>query len=187
MSLYAAGSSYQDGIIEYDFFYEPWTFHYFAADFEPDGYDCVRDTSSATIARKRIRSPWSSGAVREQRGTGRQSLRRAAQDDCVLEPGEEARLIFMLGVGPRDKGREIRRKYSDHGERGSGFAELRSYWQEKLAVFQCRTPHAGPGHHGEHLDALPGGDLRGLVALCLVRRGRRPHRPRVIATPRRTS
>ena len=28
MSLYASGSSYADGIIEYDFFYEPWTFHY---------------------------------------------------------------------------------------------------------------------------------------------------------------
>ena len=28
MSLYAAGSSYADGVIEYDFFYEPWTFHY---------------------------------------------------------------------------------------------------------------------------------------------------------------
>ena len=43
MSLYAAGSSYADGVIEYDFFYEPWTFHYMAASFEPDGYDCVRD------------------------------------------------------------------------------------------------------------------------------------------------
>ena len=43
MSLYAAGSSYADGIIEYDFFYEPWTFHYMAASFEPDSYDGVRD------------------------------------------------------------------------------------------------------------------------------------------------
>ncbi len=36
MSLYASGSSYEDGIIEYDFFYEPWTFHYMTASFEPD-------------------------------------------------------------------------------------------------------------------------------------------------------
>ena len=36
MSLYASGSNYADGIIEYDFFYEPWTFHYFAASVEPD-------------------------------------------------------------------------------------------------------------------------------------------------------
>ena len=40
MSLYAAGSSYADGVIEYDFFYEPWTFHYMTASFEPDSYDC---------------------------------------------------------------------------------------------------------------------------------------------------
>src|SRR5437588_2748 len=36
MSLYASGSSYKDGVIEYDFFYEPWTYHYFAGSFEPD-------------------------------------------------------------------------------------------------------------------------------------------------------
>ena len=36
MSLYAAGSNYADGIIEYDFFYEPLTFHYMASSFEPD-------------------------------------------------------------------------------------------------------------------------------------------------------
>ncbi len=44
MCLYASGSSYKDGVIEYDFFYEPWTFHYMTASFEPDCYDCLRDT-----------------------------------------------------------------------------------------------------------------------------------------------
>jgi N,N'-diacetylchitobiose phosphorylase len=43
MSLHASGSSYAEGIIEYDFFYEPWTYHYFASTMEPDSYDCVRD------------------------------------------------------------------------------------------------------------------------------------------------
>ncbi len=38
MSLYASGSSYEDGVIEYDFFYEPWTFHYFTASQTPDSY-----------------------------------------------------------------------------------------------------------------------------------------------------
>ena len=33
MSLYASGADCRDGIIEYDFFYEPRTFHYFAASF----------------------------------------------------------------------------------------------------------------------------------------------------------
>src|ERR1041385_4771669 len=44
MSLYAAGASYEDGIIEYDLFYEPWTYHYFTANFEPTSYDLVRDS-----------------------------------------------------------------------------------------------------------------------------------------------
>ncbi|MBF8295978.1 MAG: glycosyltransferase 36 [Bacteroidetes bacterium] len=43
MSLYASGSSFADGIIEYDFFYEPWAYHYVAASFDPDSYDCLRD------------------------------------------------------------------------------------------------------------------------------------------------
>lgn len=44
MSLYASGSSYAEGIIEYDFFYEPDIYHFHAASFEPDSYDCVRDS-----------------------------------------------------------------------------------------------------------------------------------------------
>ena len=35
MSLYASGADYSDGVIEYDFFYEPWTFHYFTGNFDP--------------------------------------------------------------------------------------------------------------------------------------------------------
>ena len=37
MSLYAAGGSYADGIIEQDLFYEENGFQYFAATFPPDG------------------------------------------------------------------------------------------------------------------------------------------------------
>src|SRR5690606_22556522 len=43
MSLYAAGASYADGIIEEDFYYEPWTFHFFASSEEPSSWDCRRD------------------------------------------------------------------------------------------------------------------------------------------------
>lgn len=43
MSMYCAGSSYEDGIIEYDLFYEEFGFQYFTANFKPDGYDCLRD------------------------------------------------------------------------------------------------------------------------------------------------
>ena len=43
MSMYCSGSTYEDGIIEYDLFYEQFGFQYFTANFEPDGFDCLRD------------------------------------------------------------------------------------------------------------------------------------------------
>ncbi len=142
MSLYASGSSYADGVIEYDFFYEPGTFHYFTADFEPDGFDSMRDgfignyrTESNPIAVEQGRCRGSSELGGNHCG--------ALHKKLTLAPGEEARVVFMLGVGPRARGREIRRKYSDPSVVDKAFDGLKSYWQKKLAVFQCRTPHEG--------------------------------------------
>jgi len=143
MSLYAGGSSYRDGIIEYDFFYEPWTFHFFASDFAPDSYDCLRGrflgdyrTETNPIAVERGQCHNSS----ELGGNHCGSLHKRLS----LAPGEEIRLVFMLGVGPRDpQGYRIQAKYSDPGNVDRAFGELRSYWREKLSVFQCKTPHPG--------------------------------------------
>jgi len=142
MSLYASGASYQDGIIEYDFFYEPWTFHYFASNFEPDGYDCMRDRFLGNY-----RTETNPEAVERGKCAGSSELGgnhcAALHKRLTLAPGEEARLIFLLGVGPRAKGREVKAKYSDLAEVDRAFAALRSYWEEKLAAFQCKTPHQG--------------------------------------------
>ena len=43
MSLYCAGASCEDGIIEEDLFYEEQGYQYYTADFTPDGFDCMRD------------------------------------------------------------------------------------------------------------------------------------------------
>ncbi len=142
MSLYASGSNYQDGIIEYDFFYEPWTFHYFASNFEPDGYDCVRDRFLGNY-----RTETNPAAVERGECAGSSELGgnhcAALHKRLTLASGEEARLVFLLGVGPRAKGREIKAKYSDPAEVDRAFAALRSYWERKLAAFQCQTPHPG--------------------------------------------
>jgi N,N'-diacetylchitobiose phosphorylase len=142
MSLYASGSSCEDGIIEYDFFYEPWTYHYFAANFQPDSYDCVRDrflgayrTETNPIAVER----GSCANSAELGGNHCGSLHKRV----TIAPGEEIRLIFMLGVGARAKGREIRANYSDFAAVDRAFEALRRYWREKLAIFQCQTPHEG--------------------------------------------
>lgn len=43
MSNYAAGSSYEDGAVLYDLFYEEFGYQFFTADFQPDGFDALRD------------------------------------------------------------------------------------------------------------------------------------------------
>jgi len=143
MSLYASGSSYADDIIEFDFFYEPWTYHFLASSFDPDGYDCVRDrflgayrTETDPVAVERGECFNSA----ELGGNHCGSLHKR----LTLKPREESRLIFMLGVGSREeKGRSIKHKYSDPDQVHRAFAELKDYWAEKTSRLQVKTPHQG--------------------------------------------
>ncbi len=142
MSLYAAGSSYADGVIEYDFFYEPWTFHYMAASFEPDSYDCVRDrflgsyrTETSPIAVERGECQNTSELGGNHCG--------ALHKHLTFAPGDETRVVFMLGVGPRATGKQIKAKYSKPATVDMAFEALREYWQKKLEVFHCKTPNEG--------------------------------------------
>ena len=63
--------------------------------------------------------------------------------ELAIAAGEESRLVFMLGVGPRAKGKEIQRKYSNLNRVDQAFTALKSYWEDKCAAFQCKTPNAG--------------------------------------------
>ena len=143
MSLYASGSNYQDGIVEFDFFYEPWTYHFLTSSFEPDGYDCVRDrflgpyrTESDPLAVERGECFNST----ELGGNHCGSLHKR----LTLSPGEETRLIFMLGVSSREeKGRAIKEKYSDPGQVDRAFIELKDFWTDKTSRLQVKTPHPG--------------------------------------------
>jgi N,N'-diacetylchitobiose phosphorylase len=142
MSLYASGSSYQDGIIEYDFFYEPWTFHYFTADMTPDGHDCLRDSFIGNY-----RTETNPVAVEKGTCSGSSELGGnhcgALQKRITLAPGQEQRLVFMWGVGPRAAGEAIRKKYANPAAVDAAFRELAAYWEAKRSVFQCATPHPG--------------------------------------------
>ena len=124
MSLYAAGSSYADGIIEYDFFYEPWTFHYMAASFEPDSYDCVRDSFLGNYRTETNPIAVERGECQNTSELGGNHC-GALHKRLTLAPGEETRVVFMLGVGPRATGKGIKAKYSDPAAVDSAFDELR--------------------------------------------------------------
>ncbi len=143
MSLYASGSNYKDGIIEYDFFYEPWTYHFFAANFDPDSYDCVRDTfigSYRTETNPAAVERGVCGNSTELGGNHCASLHKRLS----LKPGEKVRLIFMLGVGSRkEKGYSAKKKYSEPANVDLAFNDLKKYWEDKTSIFQCRTPNRG--------------------------------------------
>jgi N,N'-diacetylchitobiose phosphorylase len=142
MSLYASGADCRDGVIEYDFFYEPSTFHYFTGSFNPDSYDTMRDSFLGSY-----HTETNPLAVEQGKCNGSAELGGnhcgALQKRLTLEPGEESRVVFMLGVGSREKGQEIRSRYSLLANVDGEFAALKNYWQKKLSVFQCKTPHHG--------------------------------------------
>ena len=142
MSLYCAGSSYEDGIIEHDLFYEEFGYQYFTMSEKPDGFDCLRDkflglyhTEDNPVA---VINGACSGSY-EKGGNHCGSL----QKNIRLEPGEEKRIIFILGEGNRAKGVEARAKYSNPGNVDKAYAELRSYWEKKLDKLQIHTPNEG--------------------------------------------
>ena len=140
MSLYCAGSSYEDGIIEYDLFYEEFGWQFFTADFEPDGFDCLRDvflgTYGSESAPEAVVKGRCSGSF-EKGGNHCGSL----QKNLRLAPGEKVRLIFMLGEGNRQEGSRIREKYRSGAEVDAAFADLASFWDGKLSALQIRTPN----------------------------------------------
>ncbi len=143
MSLYASGSSYKDGIIEYDFFYEPWTFHFFTSNFKPDSYDCVRDTFIGNYRTETNPISVERGKLQNNTELGGNHC-GALHKQITLQPGAEERLIFMLGVGSReDAGLAIKEKYSDLKNVDSAFDDLKKYWEKKTSVFQCKTPNQG--------------------------------------------
>lgn len=143
MSLYASGTNYKDGIIEYDFFYEPWMYHFFTANFNPDSYDCLRDqfigvyhTESDPAAVQRGECSGSSELGGNHCG--------ALHKRFTLAPGADTRFVFLLGVGSREgAGRAAQSRYSNFSNVDAAFAELAEYWRAKQAVLQVKTPHRG--------------------------------------------
>lgn len=151
MSLYASGSSYADGIIEYDFYYEPWTYHFFTSSEEPSSYDSLRDsfigpyrTETNPIAVERGHGSNASATTQNHCGS--------LQHKVTLQPGETKRLVYVLGYGSRDTaGRAMQAKYADVATASGDvvpavdaeFDRLRDYWRAKQDKLRIRTPHEG--------------------------------------------
>lgn len=142
MSMYCAGSAYENGIIEHDLFYEEFGYQYFTANFKPDGYDCLRDQFVGLYHTEDNPVAVIKGACSSSSELGNNHC-GALQKNIILEPGEEVRLIFMLGEGNRVEGKKIREKYSDFANVDKVYVDLRAYWEEKFSKLQIKTPNEG--------------------------------------------
>lgn len=142
MSNYAAGSSYEDGIIEHDLFYEEFGYQYFTSNFEPDGFDCLRDKFIGLYHTE-------DNPVAVERGECQGTFEKgnnhcgSLHKKVTLMPGEKTRLVFMLGEGNRAAGKVMREKYSDFNQVDQAYADLKEYWRTKLDKLQIQTPNEG--------------------------------------------
>ncbi|MDR2070851.1 MAG: N,N'-diacetylchitobiose phosphorylase [Treponema sp.] len=142
MSLYSAGSSYADGVIEMDPFYEDGGFHFFTSSDMADSWDCLRDRFIGPY-----RTETNPLAVEQGRCSGSSEL---GGNHCgglhrtiTLEPGETYRLVFMLGEGDRRQGVALREKYRQGAAVDRAFTALRDFWTAKLDTLQVSTPNEG--------------------------------------------
>jgi N,N'-diacetylchitobiose phosphorylase len=142
MSNYAAGSSYENGVIEHDLFYEEFGFQYFTSNFEPDSFDCLRDKFIGLYRTE-------SNPIAVEKGTCGGSFEKgnnhcdSLQKKFFLNPGEEVRLVFMLGEGNREAGYQMREKYSDLENIDTARKQLAEFWDGKLNKLQIYTPNQG--------------------------------------------
>ena len=142
MSLYAAGSRYQDGVIEHDLYYEEDGYQFFTSNFEPDGYDCLRDAFIGAYRTERNPLAVERGECASSAELGGNHC-GSLQKRLTLQPGESVRLIFLLGEGGIQAGKVMRQHYGNPAAVDGQFAKLRSFWDEKLGKLQIQTPNDG--------------------------------------------
>ena len=140
MSLYAAGASYADGIIEQDLHYEEDGFQYFAASFaDPDSFDAVRERFLGAYRTERNPLGVENGALSGAAAAGGNQC-CGLHKRFVLASGSSLRCAFFLGEGRRAEGARIRAALAYPDARDAALAALRGFWKEKCAALQVATP-----------------------------------------------
>ncbi len=139
MSLYAAGSHYENGAVVCELHYEPGAYQFFAGDFVPDGFDGVREAFIGAYHTERDPQGVETGRLSGSTELGGNPC-GALQKKLTLAPGQEVRVLFYLGTGRGDAAQSARERY-DRAGTDRAFAELRAFWDEKLGALQVKTPH----------------------------------------------
>ncbi len=141
MSLYAAGSRCENGVIEYELHYEEDSHQFFTCNEAVDGFDCLRDSFIGAYRTERNPVCVERGECTGSHETGGNHC-AALKKELVLMPGEEARIIFMLGEGGVKEGEAARKTYTPT-RFDEDFARLAAFWNEKLSRLQIKTPNEG--------------------------------------------
>ena len=142
MSLYCAGSDYKDGAILYDLFYEEEGYQYFTSNFEPDGYDCLRDAFLGTYHTEADPEAVVRGCCSSSKELGGNHC-GVLQKKIELAPGEEVRLLYFLGEGQLAQAKEIREKYANPAVLDVAYEALADFWRKKQGHFLVKSPEAG--------------------------------------------
>ena len=139
MSLYCAGSSYDKGVIEEDLYYEKGGFSFLTSDFEPNDYDTIRDEFIGGYRTEK-------NPVAVENGHCSRTCKKGGnhcgvlKKDIVLKPGQEKRLVFIMGDGDRSTGIKYKDKYSKKGAVDRAYHELEEFWNERFNVMSVQTP-----------------------------------------------
>ncbi len=141
MSLYAAGSRYEDGVIEHDLYYEEDGYQFFTGSFQPDGFDALRDTFIGPYRTERNPLTVETGECQGSFEKGGNHCGCLCKH-LTLQPGEETRLLFLLGEGGIENGKAMRQKYTLQ-KADEDFARIAAFWDEKLSCLQVSTPNEG--------------------------------------------
>lgn len=144
MSLYSAGTSYQNGVIEYDLYYNTNTkegYYYLASSFDPDSYDGQRDTFIGAYRDE-------SNPIAVENGRCSNHV-QTCYNHCgslhkqfTLQPGEEVRFNYILGIG-KNEGQRLRQKYQDSTVVDAAFAEIKHHWESRCNKFKVTSPNEG--------------------------------------------
>lgn len=138
MSLYAAGSRYQDGAVEYELHYEENSHQFFTASFQPDSFDCLRDSFIGNYRTESNPIGVETGALSGSYQLGGNHC-GALQKKLTLAPGEEKRVLFILGTGNAKVAKAARERYTIAAA-DQAFSQLASWWDHKLSALQVNTP-----------------------------------------------
>lgn len=144
MSLYSAGTSYDNGVIEYDLYYnnnEKDGFYFMASSFEPDSYDGQRDSFLGLYRDESNPIALENGRCSDHVQTCYNHC-GSLHKQFVIPAGEQVRFVYLLGVG-KGEGQRLRKKYQDLANVDAAFTGIKEHWESRCSKFQVSSPNEG--------------------------------------------